>query len=61
MVASNCNGHWLEQDASCGLLVWFKGMLRARFGSPHYRKELLLELQRLQQGPKSVDEYYKDL
>jgi len=33
----------------------------ARFVPPHYRKELLLKLQRLQQGPKSVDEYFKDL
>ena len=35
--------------------------MRARFVPPHYRKLLLLKLQRLQQGPRSVDEYYKDL
>jgi len=31
------------------------------FVLPHYRKELLLKLQRLQQGFRSVDEYFKDL
>jgi len=35
-----------------------KECMRARFVPPHYRKELLLKLQRLQQGPMSVDEYY---
>ena len=35
--------------------------MRARFVPPHYRKELLLKLQRLQQGPRNVDEYFKDL
>jgi len=35
--------------------------MRACFVPPHYRKELLLKLQRLQQGPWSVYEYYKDL
>jgi len=35
--------------------------MRARFVPPHYRNELLLKLQRLQQGPRSVDEYFKDL
>jgi len=35
--------------------------MRARFVPPHYRKELLLKLQQLQQGPRSVDEYFKDL
>jgi len=35
--------------------------MRARFVPPHYRKEFLLKLQRLQQGPKSVDEYFKEL
>jgi len=35
--------------------------MRARFVPPPYRKELLLKLQRLHQGPKTVDEYFKDL
>jgi len=35
--------------------------MRVRFVPPHYRKELLLKLQRLQQGPRSVDEYFKYL
>jgi len=35
--------------------------MRARFVPPHYRKELLLKLQQLHQGPMSVDEYFKDL
>jgi len=39
----------------------FKECMRARFVPPHYRKELLLKIQRLQQGPRSVDEYFKDL
>jgi len=33
----------------------------ARFVLPHYRKELLLKLQRLQQGTQSVDDYFKEL
>ena len=32
-----------------------------QFVSPHYRKKLLLKLQRFHQGPRSVDEYFKDL
>jgi len=35
--------------------------VRARFIPPHYRKELLLKIQRLHQGSRSVDEYFKDL
>ena len=35
--------------------------MRARFVPPHYRKELLLKPQRLHQGSKTVDEYFKDL
>jgi len=35
--------------------------MRTRFVPPHYSKELLLKLQRLQQGSKSVDEYFKEL
>jgi len=31
------------------------------FVPPHYKKELVLKLQRIQQGPRSVDEYFKDL
>jgi len=34
--------------------------MHARFFPPHYRNELLLKLQRLQQGTKSVD-YFKEL
>ena len=37
-----------------------KQCMRERFVPPHYRKELLLKLQRLQQGNRSVDEYFKD-
>jgi len=35
--------------------------MRTQFVPPHYRKELLLKLQRLHQGPRSVDQYFKDL
>jgi len=35
--------------------------MRTRFVPPHYRKKLLLKLQRLQQGTKSVDDYFKEL
>jgi len=35
--------------------------MRARFVPPHYKKELLLKLQRLQQGTQSVDAYFKEL
>ncbi|XP_068486553.1 uncharacterized protein [Phaseolus vulgaris] len=34
--------------------------MRVRFVPP-YRKELLLKLQRLHQGPRTVDEYFEDL
>jgi len=34
--------------------------MRARFVPPHYRKELLLKLQLLQQGTQSVDAYFKE-
>ena len=33
----------------------------AWFVPPHYRKKLFLNIQRLQQGPRSVHEYFKDL
>jgi len=39
----------------------FKECMRTRFIPPHYRKKLLLKIQQLQQGPGSVDEYFKDL
>ena len=32
-----------------------------RFVPPHYRKKLLLKLQRIHQGPRSVDESFKAL
>jgi len=35
--------------------------MRSLFVPPHYRKKILLKLQRLHQGNKSVDEYFKDL
>ena len=35
--------------------------MHARAVPPYYRKELLLKLQLLQQGPRSVDEHYKYL
>jgi len=38
-----------------------KEYMRARFVPPHYRRELLLKLQQLHQGPRTVDEYFKDL
>jgi len=38
-----------------------KLFMRVWFVPPHYRKELLLKLQRLHQGSRTVDEYFKDL
>jgi len=38
-----------------------KECMRMRFVPPPYRKELLLKLQRLHQGPRTIDEYFKDL
>ena len=35
--------------------------IRARFVPPHYRKELFLKLQWLQQGTQSADAYFKEL
>jgi len=45
------------------VIAWYdlKECMCARFVPPHYRKEILLKLQRFQQGPRSVDEYFKDL
>jgi len=38
-----------------------KACMRTQFVPPSYMKELLLKLQRLHQGPRTVDEYFKDL
>ena len=38
-----------------------KVQMRRRFVSPHFRKDLVLKLQRFQQGTLSVDAYYKEL
>ena len=38
-----------------------KTLMRARFVPPSYRKELIMKLQRLHQGPMSVSEYFKEL
>jgi len=38
-----------------------KKCMRARFVPPHYRKELLLKLQRLHQRTQSMDAYFKEL
>jgi len=38
-----------------------KECMHARFVPPHYRKELLLKLQLLQQATQSVDAYFKEL
>ena len=35
--------------------------MRARFVPPHYRKDLLLKLQRFHQGTLIVDAYFKEL
>jgi len=45
------------------VVSWYdlKACIRAQFVHPPYRKEFLLKLQRLHQGPKTVDEYFKDL
>jgi len=45
------------------MLSWndLKLCMHMQFVPPHYRKELLLKLQRLHQGSRSVDEYFKDL
>jgi len=61
VVASKCNGHCLNKRPV--VVSWYdlKECMRARFVPPHYRKELLLKLQQLQQGPRSVDKYFKDL
>ena len=38
-----------------------KACMRARFIPPHFRKDLLLKLQRFHQGTLSVDDYFKEL
>ena len=38
-----------------------KRVLRRRYVPSHYHRELLNKLQRMTQGSKSVDEFYKDL
>jgi len=60
---------WHQTVMDIGLNKWpvvvswydLKECMRSKFFPPHYKKELLLKLQRLQQGPRSVDEYFKDL
>ena len=60
-MSPSCNGHWAKQEAI--VVSWddLKLCMCVQFVPPHYRKKLLLKLQRLQQGPRSVDEYFKDL
>ncbi|XP_068476897.1 uncharacterized protein [Phaseolus vulgaris] len=41
--------------------VALKECMRDRFVPPHFRKDLILKLQRLQQGTLSVDSYFKEL
>jgi len=45
------------------MVSWYdlKECMRERFVPPYYRKELLFKLQQLHPGPKSVNEYFKDL
>ena len=45
------------------VVSWYdlKACMHARFVPPPCRKELLLKLQRLHQGSRTVDEYFKDL
>ena len=45
------------------VVSWYdlKACMCVRFVPPPYRKEFLLKLQRLHQGPRTVDEYFKDL
>jgi len=45
------------------VVSWYdlKECMCARFIRPYYRRKLLLNLQRLQQGPSSVDGYFKEL
>jgi len=38
-----------------------KECMHARFVPSHYRKDLLLKLQRLHQGTQSVNAYFKEL
>ena len=38
-----------------------KECMRDRFVPPHFRKDLLLKLERLHQGTLSVDAYFKEL
>ena len=38
-----------------------KACVRARFVPPHFKKDLLLKLQRFHQGTLSVDDYFKEL
>ena len=63
------NQWWQQTVLDIGLnkrptvVSWYdlKACMHARFVPPPYRKELLLKLQRLHQGPRTVDEYFKDL
>jgi len=45
------------------VVSWYdlKACMRARFVPPPYRKEHVLKFQRLHQGHRTVDEYFKDL
>jgi len=45
------------------VVSWYdlKACMHERFVPPPYMKELLLNLQRLHQGRRTVEEYFKDL
>jgi len=53
----------IELNKRLVVVSWkdLKLCMHARFVPPHYRKKLLLKLQRLQQGTQSVDNYFKEL
>jgi len=53
----------IELNKTSPVISWddLKECMRARFVPPHYRKNLLLKLQRFHQGTLSVDAYFKEL
>ena len=53
----------IGQNKRSTVVSWYdlKACMHARFVPPPYRKEHLLKFQRLHQGHRMVDEYFKDL
>ena len=58
MIPNNVKNH---SNCASGITSDLIECMPFRFMPPHFRKDLMLKLQRFQQGTLSVDAYFKDL